>query len=436
MNFVISKVRWVLKGQGGATATLQMVAAKIFVLALNVGTGILTARALGPDGRGELAAILLWPIFLPYLMTFGLPLALLYNIKKYPEEEAKLYGAALILATCLGCISTLVGILLMPILLRQYSSEIIHIAQWLMLGTAHALLSLILLVPLQARGEFAKINQLAYLPPLITLIILIGLSLTRSITILTAGLAYIIPTLPIFFSLLKYMLKRFCPQWRNLQQSYRQLLGYGLRVYGIDLLNTLSGQISQLLVVGLLQPVEMGLYVIAMALSRMLNLLQNSVMFILVSKATARPIEEVVFMTGQAARASTALTLIAALGLIGSLQILIPLLYGSKFIEAIGVCRVLALEAVVSGAIMVLVQAFSALGKPEVVTISQAAGLMITIPAMLYLIPKYGLLGAGFALLVSTIIRMILVLISYPTILKVDAPSLMIKREDFNTLWR
>jgi O-antigen/teichoic acid export membrane protein len=431
MNFVTSKFLWVLKGQGGAAATLRMFSAKIFVLALNIGTGVLTARALGPDGRGEMAAIMLWPVFLPYLMSFGLPLALLYNIKKHPQEELKLYGAALMLGNGLGIASALIGILLMPILLKQYTPEVIHIAQCFMLSAPSALLGLIFLIPLQARGEFEKINQLSYFPPLFTLIVLVGLVLTKSITILTACLAYVIPPLPIFFWLLSSTIKRFPPQWHNLGRDYKQLMSYGLRVYGIDLLNTLSGQISQLLVVGLLKPVEMGLYVIAMALSRMLNLLQNSVTYILVSKATACSIEEVVAMTGQAVRASTALTALAALGLIISVQTIIPLLYGTKFIEAVAICRVLSLEAVIGGTVMVLMQAFMALGKPEVVTISQTIGLAISVPMMLVLIPQNGLLGAGFSLLGSTVVRLIFILISYPIILKTPPPNLMINSGDF-----
>ena len=41
-------------------------------------TGALAARLLGPDGRGQLAAIQMWPNFLAAIANLGLPEALVY----------------------------------------------------------------------------------------------------------------------------------------------------------------------------------------------------------------------------------------------------------------------------------------------------------------------------------------------------------------------
>jgi O-antigen/teichoic acid export membrane protein len=50
---------------------------------------------------------------------------------------------------------------------------------------------------------------------------------------------------------------------------------------------------------------------------------------------------------------------------------------------------------------------------------------------MLVLIPAYGVEGAGLALLGSTTARLVFVLMSYPLILKVRPPGLLITREDW-----
>ena len=76
MKNVANGVRWVLQGRGATAATLQTALARVLILAINMGTGIITARFLGPQGRGEQAAIILWPQLLAYLMTLGLPAAL------------------------------------------------------------------------------------------------------------------------------------------------------------------------------------------------------------------------------------------------------------------------------------------------------------------------------------------------------------------------
>ena len=55
-----------------------------------VASGILVARALGVEGRGQLAVIVLVPSVLSQLGTLGVPLALTYFIAKDPEGGSPL----------------------------------------------------------------------------------------------------------------------------------------------------------------------------------------------------------------------------------------------------------------------------------------------------------------------------------------------------------
>ena len=48
-----------------AAAVAQSVSTKFVIIGLNAATGIITARALLPAGRSELAAMILPPVFLP-----------------------------------------------------------------------------------------------------------------------------------------------------------------------------------------------------------------------------------------------------------------------------------------------------------------------------------------------------------------------------------
>src|SRR5918997_5012755 len=92
-------VRTLFTSRSGLAATAQTLLANILILSLNFGTGIITARILEPSGRGELAALIMWPQFLAYTLTLGLPSALLYNLKRYPDRAPRLFSAALLLGT-------------------------------------------------------------------------------------------------------------------------------------------------------------------------------------------------------------------------------------------------------------------------------------------------------------------------------------------------
>lgn len=428
---VMSGISWVLKGDSSTAATVQTLLAKVFILTTNMATGIVTARVLGPVGRGEQAAMILWPQFLAYTMTLGLPSALLYNLKRHPDKKAEMFSAALVVGTAMGLLATLMGVIFIPSWLNQYSTEVIQDAQWLMLIAPLALLMVIFTAALEADNNFATANQVRYLPPLLTLVILAVLALTRTLTPLTSTLAYLLPGIPIFFWMLGQLWNRFHPRWSGIGQYYKPLLSYGLRSYGIDLLGTLSAQVDQALIIGLLPPAFMGLYAIALSLSRMLGVFHSSIVTVLFPKTAARPVTEVVELTGRAARVSLAFILLVAVAAMVFSPIFLRLLYGSKFIGAVPVFRILVIESVISNTVWILTQAFMALGKPGTVTILQGIGLGLTVPLLLVFIPAYGLLGAGLALLCSSTVRAILALVCYPLILKVRPPGLLMTKEDW-----
>jgi O-antigen/teichoic acid export membrane protein len=91
----------------------------------------------------------------------------------------------------------------------------------------------------------------------------------------------------------------------------------------------------------------------------------------------------------------------------------------------------LLLEVTISGCVFVLAQAFMALGRPGVVTLLQAVGLFLSLPMMLLLIPRWGIQGAAVALLTSTCARFIFIYLGFRLVLKVPAPSLLPRKEDF-----
>lgn len=434
MHSVTKRIGWILKGEGGAAATLQTLLSRILVLGINVATGVITARALGPQGRGEQAAMILWSVFLPNLLTVGAPSALIYNFRRFPEKKSEFFSAAMLVGIVMGAVAAVLGIVCMPIWLSKYSPEIIRFAQWFMLLSPVVLIQLIILAALEAIGEFSASNRLRLLIPLITLIALIGLGLTNALTPFTSALAYVINGLPIFFWTLARLWRILKPRWNHISQSCKQLLSYGLRSYGVDLLGALSLQVDQVLVVGFLEPAAMGTYVVVLSLSRMLNVFQTSIVSVLFPKAAARPVNEVLELTGRSARITTALTLIVGLGIILLGAPLLNLLYGAEFVSATNVLYILVIEVVLAGTTLVLAQSFMALGRPGIVTVLQGVGLGLSVPLMFLLIPKFGIVGAGLSLLGSTIARLGFILICFPIVLKVAPPSLLITLDEIKFL--
>ncbi len=203
---------------------------------------------------------------------------------------------------------------------------------------------------LESRGDFTASNKILIWSPALTLFWLVALLATHSMTPFSASLAYV----PVGIAPLAWMAFRlrrtFRPSLQSFRQSAVQLFSYGIRSYGIDLCGTMSLYVDQALVVRLLAPDQMGTYVVALSLSRMLNLFHASVVMVLFPKAVSRLPGEVAAMTSRAMRMSTLLSALAGIGIAAFGPSALSLLYGKEFRGAGVVLRLLVLEVVLGGA--------------------------------------------------------------------------------------
>ena len=356
--------RWRRIAASSYGAVAQTFAAKIFLLVANLATGILVARTLAPAGRGELAAMTLWPGLLCSLFTLGVPLALNYNSRRNPGRHAQYVWAAIVLSAGLGIVATLVGIAIIPHMLGKYQLPVVQLAQWLMLMAPFLMMTFVLQAALESRTEFTVSNLSKSLPQLIVLGILGALAVTRHLTPFSSALAYMLP-LAIVPIILGWRLRRTIRvAMDRFRDSTRELLSYGVRSYAIDILGTLSQQVDQVLVVGLLSASGLGLYAVALSVSRVLGVFHSSLVTVLFPRAASLAKEDVVALTGRATRISTFVASLGAAALILLLPFLMVRLYGGAFSGVVPVARILSVEVIVTGATSILAQAFLATGRP------------------------------------------------------------------------
>jgi O-antigen/teichoic acid export membrane protein len=334
----------------------------------------------------------------------------------------------------MGVLAAVIAALALPWWLHQYSAGVIYAAQWFLITVPLCSVTLAGRAVLEAEHDFSASNAIQILTPLATLaglLIFLGLHLLTSYT---AAIAYIAASLPAFGYMLS-RIRRTGIRASGIQlRVVRQLLQYGIRSYGIDLLGTLALQVDQVLVVSLLSAGAMGSYVVVLSLSRMLNVFQQSVVMVLFPKAAGHPADTVIAMTGNAVRTSGLVTAVCGIFVCLTGPTLLRLLYGAEYVGAVDAMRILVLEAILSGMVFVLAQAFMALNRPGVVTILQAVGLSLSIPMMLWLIPRYGIYGAAISLLVSTTARLVFVMAGFKIFLKIAPPRLLPSWNDVRLL--
>ena len=403
----------------------QVFSSSVLVIVLNVGTGLITARLLGPAGRGELTAMILWPGFVAGLFTLGLQPAITYSLAARRGDPPCLKLVALLLTFCTGLLAAGFGVLAVPIWLKGYSPDVVVFAQWAMLLAPVTLLMQSVNAILVAKGEFRLYNRNKYVPPLISLIALTLLASCGHLSPFSAGLAVLGPPLPLLVANLVWIVSTDRPRFSDPARSFRELLSYGLRSYGIHLATALTKEVDRVVLVTLVSPTALGLYVVAKSLAEPARMLPNAIVTVLFPEASRKTTTEAVALLARASWASTTITCIVALGLAVVAPTLLVLLYGEEFAPAIGPFRILLISAVVAGLEWILAQALMSSGRPGLVTIMRFLSLLVSVGCILLLVPVLGVSGAALAVLASSIVRLVFILFCFPLILKVRSHGLL-----------
>jgi O-antigen/teichoic acid export membrane protein len=398
---------------------------KALILGLNAATGMITARTLHAGGRGEQAAMVLWPAFLVYATSLGLPSSLTYHLRRVRGSRKQLIGTALLIGFLTSIVCTAVVYWLMPRMLSQYSPAIVFYARVFLLTMPVSTLMLLARATFEGHQKFSTsiVTQLC-----IPLVNVLGLGLLwacHSLTPFTSAAVYAFNIFPITGWLCYRIVKLYSPEFPRTLQHFKELMSYGIRALGIDLCTTLSAYVDQAFVVTLLTASEMGAYVVALSASRILNFCQASVVMVLLPKATSLTPEAAIALSARAARLSMLLTAMGASVASIFAPLGLQLLYGNGFQHSVPVIRILLAEVTISGTVSVLAQSAMGMGRPGMIAMLQGTGLGMLIPLLSLLVPRFGIVGAAWALFASTSIRMALLLSSFPLLLRVPVPRVL-----------
>jgi len=408
----------------------QTFASRFAVLGLNAATGILTARLLAPEGRGELAAMSIWPILVAGLTTLGLPSALVYHGRRDSTQLGALTASALLLAAAAGAIGTAIAWAVIPIWLRQHPPEVIQMARYMVaLGTVPYAVIVTGRAAWEARGNFQSSNVTQVAPPALTMVGLIVLAAAGRLTATTAAVVYVGVGVPVVIWTLATLLRRD-RIIGSVRGEWRKLLHYGARSYGVDLFVVLAFYLDQALVVGLLPPAAMGIYAVALSLSRIINAVHGATATLILPAVVGYSNDLLTATIARAARMAAIAATVMGVVIVVAGPMLVGLLYGRAYLPVGGLMPVLVLQVIVGGLVQVLLQGLLAAGRPGLATMTQFIGLAVSVPIFLVLVPASGALGAAIALLVSTTIRLGLTMACYPLWLQAPLPRIWIDRTD------
>ena len=375
----------------------------ILLMGIAVITGSLVARLLGPEGRGELAAIQNWAAFIALIAAVGLPDAIVYFSGRYSEKSGSYLFSAIILAVLIAAPFIIIGFLLTPRFLSAQSSETVALAQrylviFLLLQATQGML----LHPLRGQSDFSAWNLLRVFYPLGWLIVIFGAYFfdISSVTYLITGYLIVlgVMAIPIFIIVVRRISSPLAIQ----PMTWKPLLKFGLPSVTSAIPQALNLRLDQMIMAAILAPALLGYYTVAVTWSSGLSpfLLGIAVVaFPTIASKKSRLDQVDSLASSTRIAAFMAILLIILLLLITPFGIL--LLFGDEFARSIPVAMVLVIASGISGFSMVLVEGLRGLGLPQKVIIGQISGLAFTIFALVLLLPALGIIGAAIASIIG-----------------------------------
>ena len=374
--------------------------------------------------------MILGPTVAASLLGLGLTRALTYHVARERGDPSCIVLVGLLISFCLGVVAAALGVVFIPHWLHGYSERVVTFAQWSLLITPMILVMWSIDSVLQGLAEFTWYNQNQYLPPLLALISLVGLAIYGALSPFTVALAMFGSWLAIVvLNLIRIVPICTSGIWEPIG-SIRRLLSYGLRAYGLEVAHRITSEADRIVLIGLISPAALGIYVVAKSTAQPASKLSLAVAAVLFPEASRREAKQGARLLGRAAWISTAITGAAAAGLAVVAPPLIELLYGQAFVAAVTPFRILVVDAVIVSFVWILAHAFLSAGRPGVAAAELSIGLVVSVLGMLLLVPAWGATGAALAVLVSSIVRLAVVLLCFPVVLKERLLSLLPQRQD------
>ncbi len=140
--------------------------AQMSVLALGVFTGVASARLLGPQGRGELAALILWPSVLVMLASLGMNQAIVFYTGKQRYPMAHVWAACTLIGLAQSVCVVLVGLRVLPWALHAYAPGVRHLALVFLFATPFLMMGGYPGNLLQGSLDLASFNLIRIIAPL------------------------------------------------------------------------------------------------------------------------------------------------------------------------------------------------------------------------------------------------------------------------------
>lgn len=396
---------------------VQTLGRQLLVTVLGMGTVVLLARTLGPEGRGQYAVALLLATSLGKFLNLGVAPANVYFLGR---NQVSIY-TALVASIRMWWKLSVIGIIIATLIIwlqakTWFPNTPTQLLFFSLLIFPTSLLQAYIISLLQGIQDFKRYNIILLITPIITLFTTIVLVLFVNQKIVGALIATIIGSFSGLFCSLMIILNYSSRFNFNYDKKYEFIcLNYGFKAHLSNILAFINYKADIFMVNLYLPTSDVGIYVVAINLAEQLWILSNATSTIILPRLASLYHNELERkrLTPSIARLVFIVTLLGAIILAAFSKILVTVLFGPEFIKAVNAIFGLLPGIVIFSLSRILSNDIAARGHPELNTYASILILFINIVANVVLIPLMGILGAAIATSIAYIANALFKLFIY-----------------------
>ena len=371
-------------------------------LLCSVVTSILSAWALGAEGRGDLAIVTLFPFVAVLIAAIGLPFAHRYWIAKKPHWSSAIVTFTLVFCVVASIVAIAVSEIVVPIYVGERSEEVMWLLRLFLLNIPVLMLSEMFRGILEGARSFGWIGaaRMSFIVPQA-----VGYLAFWWFDALTLIIAVAIITVAQLICLFVFTLG----VWRELKPRLswnfaviRREISYGIRSYPGILTEYGVLRLDQILLAGMASSTLIGLYMIAVALAEITATLASSVADVLMPEVAASKNKETsTALLGKSLRLTMYAHIAVLIPLMIAAPIVLQIVYGSEFVAATGAFRVLLVASVLWSAGLIVTSGLNGFGFPGLSTTARIASGVVTVVTLIIFLPIFGIMGAAISSLLG-----------------------------------
>jgi O-antigen/teichoic acid export membrane protein len=374
--------------------------ATALIQASNIVSGVLLARFLQPDGRGELAAVMLWPSVIAAVGIFGLHEAIAYHAARRRHGSGRILAGGLLLGGLLSLLLLPIGALVVDILFDGKPAEVREAGFLYLAFIPLNFLGLFLVAMFQGGLRFAEWNLLRTSVHVFYLLLIPAMYLAGFGGVLGFAVASLLANAAmILLALLLYRRVGWAAEEdATAPSTLRALARYGASVHLGAAVAIVAERLDQMIIAIFLSAADLGLFVIATTVARLPLVLASTlatVAFPKIAGAADAAARAAIF--GRYSRAASLTILPMALALAAVTPWLLPFFFGAAFADAVPVAWMLTAAAVPLSLKAMLSAGLKACDKGWIVGQAEIATLALSAAFLAALVPSYGLMGAAAA---------------------------------------